>query len=197
MKKREFIREIDRRLKNFNNEERDRIIEYYEELISDYCDEGYTEEEAIEKLGSIDTIIKNIKAELVIERSKTKNTNSFKNVIIILGICTSPVLIPLGIGLFFTFFGIAFALFMTFISLSIGSLTALAGTVVSVADLIITGGDPGLIILLLGIGLTATGLLGLLAYYLYKLSVIILNSIIKLFSGLIKKRTNKEMSRSV
>lgn len=197
MNRSEFLKEISKRLIDFDKEERDKIIEYYDELISDYCDEGYSEDEAIKKLGDIDHIIKNIKADIVIERSNKKNSNSFKNFIIILGICSSPVLIPIGVSFFITFLAIAFALFIVFLSLSFGSVASLFGTIFSVIDLIASGDDIGFILIVLGIGLMSTGLLGLLAYYLYQLSSLILNYINKAFSKLIKKKTIKEVEENV
>ncbi len=59
MNREEFINELNERLNN--NPDKDDIISYYSELISDKIDSGYSESEAVESLGSIDLILENIK----------------------------------------------------------------------------------------------------------------------------------------
>jgi len=58
MNREEFIKILNERIKD--NPDHNDIISYYFELISDKMDLGMTEEEAVESLGSIDDIIKNI-----------------------------------------------------------------------------------------------------------------------------------------
>lgn len=61
MNKKEFLRELSFRLIFMKKDDKQAILDYYSEMIDDYVEDGYTEEEAVLKLGSIKSIIKNIK----------------------------------------------------------------------------------------------------------------------------------------
>ena len=63
MRKREFLYRLDNALESFPNAEREEIIHYYEELIQDALDNGENEEAFIEKLGSIDKIVRTLKKD--------------------------------------------------------------------------------------------------------------------------------------
>ena len=61
MTKNEFMNELERRIKKYPDHSE--IISYYYELISDKMDSGMTESEAVESLGSLDEICRNIENE--------------------------------------------------------------------------------------------------------------------------------------
>lgn len=61
MSKNEFMNELERRIKKYPDHSE--IISYYYELISDKMDGGMTEAEAVESLGSLDDICRNIENE--------------------------------------------------------------------------------------------------------------------------------------
>lgn len=197
MNKKLFFKEIEDRLRDFSSDEKDKIIEYYDELINDYVDEGYSEEEAISRLGDINTIINTLKADLVIQRSSNKKTNSLKNFIIILSICTSPVLIPIGITFFVVFIVLAVSLLVMFLSFAVGSISTVVAALVTTIGMIVEGADAGVILLMLGSSLFVGAILGIFAVGVYKISVSILNSINKMFSKSIKKKSNKEIRENV
>lgn len=58
MNRDEFLKELNDRIKTYPDH--NDIISYYYELISDKVESGMTEEEAVESLGSIGSIVKNI-----------------------------------------------------------------------------------------------------------------------------------------
>ena len=61
MKKKEFIKELERRLQGLPKQDIDEKIEFFSEMIDDKCAEGdITEEEAVASLGSIDEIVSQI-----------------------------------------------------------------------------------------------------------------------------------------
>lgn len=61
MRKREFLRELSRRLDNMDKKEKDDVIEYYDELIEDTIERtGKSEEDVIYDLGSISEISKRV-----------------------------------------------------------------------------------------------------------------------------------------
>jgi len=61
MTKNEFIRELESRIKKYPDHSE--ITSYYYELIQDKMDSGMTEYEAVESLGSLDKIVKDIENE--------------------------------------------------------------------------------------------------------------------------------------
>lgn len=62
MRKREFIRELSRRLGDMPEKERENVIDYYDELIEDTIERtNKSEEEVIYELGSINDIVKRVK----------------------------------------------------------------------------------------------------------------------------------------
>lgn len=192
MNKSYFIKKIKESLRDFSKEEVQRIIEYYEELINDYIDEGYTEEEAIEQLGDIDNIIKDLKADLVIERSSNKNTNSLKNFLIVLSITTSPVLIPIGIAFFVVFISILISLFGLNLSFALSSILLIISSIYTTIEMSMLGTDPSIILITLGGLLFSGALMGLFSIGIYKVSKTILNFINKQFSKILRKRNKKE-----
>jgi uncharacterized membrane protein len=61
MKKIEFLKGLESRLTGLNEEEKNDILNYYQELIEDKMDdEGLLEEEVISELGSLDEIVKKV-----------------------------------------------------------------------------------------------------------------------------------------
>ncbi|WP_313130297.1 DUF1700 domain-containing protein [Anaerocolumna sp.] len=52
MNKAEFLNELSFCLQHMNDSEKNKFIIYYDEMISDYVENGMTEEEAVDKIGS-------------------------------------------------------------------------------------------------------------------------------------------------
>lgn len=52
MNKAEFLKELAFHLKKMNDSEKNKFIIYYDEMISDYVENGITEEEAVKKIGT-------------------------------------------------------------------------------------------------------------------------------------------------
>lgn len=83
MSKNEFIRELESRIKKYPDH--NEVISYYYELIQDKIDSGMTEDEAVESLGSLDEIVKeielnndNVKDEVIAEEIKEEKTEEVK-----------------------------------------------------------------------------------------------------------------------
>lgn len=65
MNKNEFLKKLDYYLLAINDNERDRFLNYYEEMIEDYIENGLSEEEAIDKIGNPKLLTKKILEENV------------------------------------------------------------------------------------------------------------------------------------
>lgn len=61
MNKKSFLRQLSFRLIFMNKEQKQSVLDYYSEMIDDYIEDGYSEEEAVKKLGDIKDIVRDIK----------------------------------------------------------------------------------------------------------------------------------------
>ncbi len=63
MNRYEFLYKLDKALTGFSDQEKKEIVHYYEELIMDARDSGDTEEAFINRLGSVETIVRTIRKD--------------------------------------------------------------------------------------------------------------------------------------
>ena len=98
MRKGEFLEELEHKLKGLPRKDIDNRISFYNEMLNDLMDDGLTEEEAINHLGSVDSIIEEIAeetslAKLVKEKVRPKRKlKTWEIILIILGF---PIWLPL------------------------------------------------------------------------------------------------------
>ena len=105
MTKKEFLKELKKRLSRLPKKDREERLSFYGEMIDDRVEEGVTEEEAISGIGSPEDISKEIlgegeKASTSESKEKnvpTKGRGGAMTVLLILG---SPVWLPLLIAAF-------------------------------------------------------------------------------------------------
>ncbi|MDL2301856.1 DUF1700 domain-containing protein [Lachnospiraceae bacterium OttesenSCG-928-D06] len=64
MQKSEFLFELENCLKKVKKEEKEKFISYYDEMISDYMEDGTKEEEAVSRVGSPSKIAEEILADM-------------------------------------------------------------------------------------------------------------------------------------
>lgn len=185
-----FYREIRGSLKNFSSYEVEKIIEYYDELILEKVENGMSEKEAINSFGDLRNLTNNLKADLVLERSENVKTNSFKNFLIILAICSTPILLPIGIA----FFAVFFSLFIVFLSLvlafTVSSFALLVGAVFGAFQMYALGRDYSTIIMVVGGMVFASGLLLILGMASLQVGSSLLNVINRRFSKRVKRKSN-------
>ena len=98
MEKEEFLEELRNRLNGLPQKDIDERVSFYSEMIDDRVEDGMTEEEAINNIGGIDEVVKQIASEtpissLVKERVKPKN--DLGPVVIALLILGFPLWFPL------------------------------------------------------------------------------------------------------
>lgn len=190
MTKSEFLKLLRQNLSKFSNDEIDDIIDFYDEIIEEKKENGMSEDEAITSLGEVKNIINNVSAELVYKRSEEKNSKQvLRNFFIILGICASPILLPLGFTFLILFLSIFIVLISLIFAFGVAAGAVLLSTIPMAIDLFASGGSLSLIMIQVGICLFIVGLFTLLTISVIKISHTVLNSINKTFSKLIKKKT--------
>ncbi len=156
MNKYEFLYKLDKALGGFSPKEKTEIVHYYDELIQDALDSGENELAFIDRLGSVETIVRTIKKDGgFVTNVKQKQNFQLRKVF-------DLTVRILGYGLFaivvITIGSIAFSFVVSGISIivvSIGRYLVSYGTALTSATLMMYGGN-----LLLGAGLTLAGFLG-------------------------------------
>lgn len=161
MQKNEFLEELRRKLKCVSKKECEERVGFYDEMIEDMIADGKSEEEAVNEVGNVDDIVKQVISEtpllsLVKEKIKPKRTLKWWEItMLILGF-------PIFLALFITIFALAITCYVLIwvgvlvaysIELSL-AFAGLSGIVCFVAFLV--NGEINLITL--GIGFLCAGL---------------------------------------
>lgn len=85
MTKEHFLLSLEKELKQQQIENFTTYINYYDEIINDYMEDGYTELEALNKLDSIDQIVQTIKDENGLIETSVVKRNPMLIVLLIIG----------------------------------------------------------------------------------------------------------------
>lgn len=193
MTKSEFINKIKSKLSNFPENIVDDRLSFYTEMIDDYIDEGMTEVEACEKLGSIDEIVESIAEDIPLSKLAKKKLNN-RNKLSTLNI----VLLIIGFPLWFSLLAVGFAVIISIyaalwsvviclwaVVLSCG-VSSMAGIILFIIYLCTSNYALGFVVL--GTSFVLLGICGLLIFvskyltiFTIKLPKLFLRSIKKLF----------------
>ena len=112
MTKLNFLFELREKLKGLPQNEIDERLNFYSEMIEDMVEEGFSEEEAVKKIGSVKDISEQIISEIPLskiakERIKPKRKiKPWETTLIVVGS-------PIWISLLVVFFSVIFALFVS------------------------------------------------------------------------------------
>lgn len=131
MNKQEFLEKLCAELSALPTAEQDKACAFYDEIIDDSVDDGLTEEEAIDKLGTMEEIIDRIvddtmQLDLPTERSRRKPRSKTVWLLLILGF---PLWFPLLISVLAALFSLLIAVFAGILALW-SSLAAFGAVVV-------------------------------------------------------------------
>ena len=149
MNKAEFLKELKSKISDMPYSEVEKTLSFYAESIDDRIEDGMSEEEAVLRLGDIDSIAKEIRAELPITTligkkvKQSHNRASNKTLWIVLAICGFPFWLPIAIGFAAVVLSVYFSIWAVIISLYaavFGFAFAAAGGVLAGFILIFTTG---------------------------------------------------------
>ena len=176
MTKADFLRLLERALSQLSEEERQKNLEYYSELLDDMMEEGMTEAEATAKLGSPNQIAQSILQEMPLGKlvsTRMKPKSGWTPLAIVLTVVGSPVWVPLllagvavVLALFVSIWALGFAAVAVVIALAVA---VVAAPIIAIRAAVMT---LPLGLILLGAGLVLLGLCvlgGLMAVELCKL----------------------------
>ena len=176
MSKADFLRLLERALMQLSEEERQKNLEYYSELLDDMMEEGMTEAEATAKLGSPNQIAQSILQEMPLGKlvsTRMKPKSGWTPLAIVMAVVGSPVWVPLllatvaiVLAVFVSIWALGFAAVAVVIALAVA---VVAAPIFAVRAAVMT---LPLGLMLLGAGLVLLGLCvlgGLMAVELCKL----------------------------
>jgi len=143
MTKTEFINELASRISSLPQSEIDKSIAYYKEIIDDRMEDGMPENEAVEALGNIGSIVENVmygmslstlmKAKVVESKSRVSN----KGLWITLVVLGFPIWLPLllsfiviVLAIYITIWALIISLYAVVISLGLSGIAGLVSGIV-------------------------------------------------------------------
>lgn len=151
MTKKEFLAKLKRKLSKLPHKELMERIGFYNEIIDDKIEDGYSEEDAVADVGDIDEIAGQILKEKGLDQSSAKKASGAQIALLIIG---APVwLLIIYISLFAVLFAVCVSLWAVFVSLAA---VALSGIVLFVVY--ITLGNMLLAVVSIGAALVCAGL---------------------------------------
>lgn len=97
MTKKEFLAKLKRKLSKLPRKELLERIGFYNEIIDDKIEDGYSEEDAVADVGDIDEIAEQILKEKGLDQSSAKKASGSQIALLIIG---APVWLPLMIAVY-------------------------------------------------------------------------------------------------
>ncbi len=163
MDKIDFLYELGQRLSGLPEDDIQRSLDYYSEMIDDCTEDGMTEEEAVARLGSVEETAQKIISEipltkLIRQRVKPRRTmRAWEIVLLILG---APLWLSLLAAAFAVILSVYAVLCAVVITLYAADLTVACGAPVGIAGLVayIVAGNFPAALLMLGAGVACVGL---------------------------------------
>lgn len=167
MNKQEFLDALRSQLDWLSDSEKQKTEQFYSEMIDDRMEDGMSEQEAVESLGSIDDIIEEIKKNMSDQpaapaqtQADTAEKSSGKAPWVVLAICGFPVWLPLAIAAFSILFAIYISILAVTASLFVATVclavAAFAAVLCGIIACFTVGFAPGLA--LIGSGIAIAGL---------------------------------------
>ena len=133
MNKKEFMDALYANLSEVSDKELDERISFYSEMIDDLVEEGYSEEEAVRKIGSAKEISEAIASEFPLTKQKTaKGSSEFSAKQLLIASLGSPLWIPLLIAAFAVLLSLFVSMWSVLIAFWAAEVSLLAGAVGSV-----------------------------------------------------------------
>ena len=165
MNKSDFLTELRKSLNCLPEEDIEKSVDFYAEMIDDKMEEGLTEEEAVEETGGVDEISAQIIAEIPLSRlvkARVKPKRALKAWEIVLIAAGSPIWLSLLVAAAVTVISVYASLWAVIISLYAVVLSfgagGLAGIVGAAACPFLSNGNAAAAVMSLGAGLVCAGL---------------------------------------
>ena len=169
MDKNAFLDELREKLSGLPEEDIEERVAFYREMIDDRIEDGVPEEEAVEGVGTVDSVVEQIMSEIPrskLVREKVKPKRSLKAWEIVLLVLGSPVWIPLLVAAAAVVFAVYIVIWAVVICVYAVDLSLAAGALAGMAGIFIylKAGNPAGAVFSAGAGLVCAGLAILLFF---------------------------------
>lgn len=197
MNKNQFLEELRKRISGLPQEDIDERIAFYSEMIDDRMEEGITEEEAVDSLGTVDSVVEQIMSEIsltTLVKQKVKPKRKMKVWEIVLLVLGSPVWIPLIIAALAVILSVYIVIWAVVISVYAVDLSAAAGAVGALGSIFVylKAGNPAGILFSFGAAIAFAGLAILLFFVCKWITKAVLKLTGRLFLGMKTSFVGKE-----
>jgi uncharacterized membrane protein len=189
MNKENFLNGLREKLSGLPQEDIEERIAFYNEMINDRMEDGLSEEEAIEAIGSVDSVVEQIMSEIPLStlvKKKVTPKRKLKAWEILLLILGAPVWIPLVISVGAVMFSVYAVVWALVICLYAVDITSAAGLFVGLAGIVayLRAGNPAGALFSAGMGMASVGLAILLFFACIWLTKAVINATGKLILGI-------------
>ncbi len=195
----EFIFELNSRLSGLPEEDINKSLDYYSELIDDYIEDGKSEEEAVASLGSIDDIVSQIYTDTPLSKivkAKVRPNRALRVWEIILIVLGSPIWLSIMIAVlavvlsvYVVLWSVVISLYSVVLSVAVTSLVLFIGILVSALKGLYLNAVIFLALTLLLAGLTILLFIG--TNYFTKAMVFVSKLIVKSIKNMFVRRSAK------
>ena len=163
MNKQEFLEAMKNGLSGLPQEDIDRSVDFYEEMIDDHMEEEMTEEEAVEAIGPVNEIVQQILSEVpltkLVKAKASRNWSPWEIVLLVLG---SPIWLSLLLAagavilaVYIVLWSVVLVLYTVDISFALIGVLGIIGSLLYA--FVLGGGLPGAM-MFVGTGLIFSGL---------------------------------------
>ncbi len=162
MTKQTFLTELNEKLSDLPKEDLRERLSFYSEMIDDLKEEGYSEEEAFQKIGSADEVAEQVLSEYRLSESDGEEDKPKRRVrpwVIVLLAVGSPIWLSLLIAAFAVAFSLYITLWALIISIWVVDLALAACSLYGIASATVfaSQGDIPKCLAMLGMGIFGTG----------------------------------------
>lgn len=178
MNKQQFLDALRRGLSQLPTEEIEKQLAYYSELIDDMVEDGMTEQEAVERLGSVEEIYENILLETplpLLVKSKARPRGGWTALTVVLVILGFPIWFSIAAALFavvLSVYAVIWALVIVAFAVVLAIILAVVLFVIFFVRLLFTSLSAALLALGFALGLAGAAMLaGLIAVGCCKLII--------------------------
>ncbi len=161
MNKKMFLHQLKIRLSQLPDEEINRRLDYYSEMIDDMVEDGMTEEEAVKSFGDINTIANQIMQDAPFKtllKSRIRPEKGWTTAAIIITILCSPIWVPVVLSILAAVAGIYLSIWViALVALVLAITLGIAGIAILIKGFTLISFGAGSLLFTLGIGLLFLG----------------------------------------
>lgn len=179
MTKTEFLAEMHVQLQGLPQNDIEKSLAYYAEIIDDCMEDGLSEEETIASLGSVEKIVAQILTDIPLPRlvhEKVRPSHTLRTGELLLLILGSPIWVPVVLAVLLLFLGIYMLLWLSVVVLYAADFAAFFCGAAGVCSIVPFALSGYLLqgVFLLGLGLVSIGIGILFLFVCNKAAVLIL-----------------------